>query len=75
MFNKRKVFRLVMMAGLLLGIHNGYLALWQAGDQTPCTIYPMRASLLPQAEQEQLEKGIIIRDEAHLKNLLRDYLS
>ena len=59
----------------ILGIHKGYIALWQSPDPEPIRIFPVRSSLLPEADQEMLKAGIQIREDAQLHNLLEDYLS
>ncbi len=65
----------LLTLGMVLGIHRGYIALWQDGSDIPAQIYSYKADLLPQKEQAKLTDGIPIRDEAHLRTLLRDYLS
>ncbi len=61
--------------GMLLGIHNGYIALWETGGAEPDRVFPCRASLLPELDQKRLEAGIHIEDESRLHSLLEDYLS
>lgn len=59
----------------ILGIHKGYIALWRSPDPEPIRIFPVRSSLLPEADQELLKAGIEIREDNKLHNLLEDYLS
>lgn len=59
----------------LLGIQDGYIALWKDGDPKPVEVFPFRAQMLPQADQQALEKGIRIENSLQLAQLLEDYLS
>lgn len=65
---------LILAAGFLLGIHNGYIALWRDGNPEP-QVSAYRADLLPPEDQRRLKEGIRIDDEAQLIQLLEDYLS
>ena len=40
----------------LLGVHDGYIALWKEGSPEPAEVFPYKASLLPEADQKRLEK-------------------
>ena len=71
----RKTWYFLVVFGLLLGIHDGKIALWKDEDPQPIQIFPYRASLLPPADQNVLKHGIPIEDEHHLNRLLQDYLS
>lgn len=70
-----RLFSILMAFGLLLGIHNGYIALWQGEDPEPVRVFPYRASMLPEQDQRLLEAGIPIGNESRLHSLLEDYLS
>ena len=59
----------------LLGVHDGYIALWKEGSPEPAEVFPYKASLLPEADQERLEKGIRIESKKDLLELMEDYLS
>ena len=61
--------------GMLLGIHNGCIALWNSDDPEPVRVFPYRAALLPEQDRQLLETGIPIHDESRLHSLLEDYLS
>lgn len=65
----------IAAVGLILGVHNGYIALWQNGEEIPEQVFPYRSAMLPQADRERLETGILIENESRLHNLLEDYLS
>ena len=64
-----------LLFGFLLGISDGYIALWKEGNPRPLQVFPYRAEYLPSADQQALEKGIRINDKQELKHLLEDYLS
>lgn len=65
----------ITLLGFLLGIHNGYVALWVEDDPEPAKIFPYRAALLPEQDQKLLKKGLHFKTEADLHRRLEDYLS
>lgn len=65
----------ILVLSLILGIHDGYIALWRSGGTEPEKIFSVPATNLPKADQQALEKGIVIHDEAGLSQILEDYLS
>lgn len=65
----------IALLGLLLGIHDGHIALWNENDPEPIHVFPYRAELLPTADQAALEKGIQLDSVEDLQRLLQDYLS
>ena len=71
----RQFLPAVLVLGFLLGIHEGYIALWEDGKTEPVEIYPYRAQYLPEADQRALERGIRPRDGGQLQQLLEDFLS
>lgn len=73
--NIRRMISVIAACGLLLGVHNGYIALWRDGVQEPVRVFPYRAELLPQRDQMLLEAGIPIESQSRLHSLLEDYLS
>lgn len=72
---RNKLITHLALLGLLLGIHNGYVALWKDGESKPVYISSCRAESLPKQDQIALEKGIPIQNRAQLEKLLEDYLS
>ena len=68
-------FLLCMMLGFILGTSNGYITLWNENSSIPLKVFPYQASMLPQADQLALEKGIYITCPQQLQQLLEDYLS
>lgn len=75
MKQRRRLWAGLLTLGLLLGIHEGYIAIWRDGEADPLQVFPYRAELLPEQEQRMLAEGIYIRDERHLHSLLDEYLS
>ena len=65
----------VLFFGFLLGLHNGYITLWNDGSEEPLEVFPYHVQMLPQADQESLKNGIQIATEHDLQKLLEDYLS
>ncbi len=59
----------------LLGIQDGYIALWKDGSQEPVEVFPFKAELLPPEDQEKLKTGIRIENSRQLTELMEDYLS
>lgn len=59
---------------MLLGVKNGYLALWKEEDPQPAQIFPVRVSSLPLSDQLLLRRGIPVDDARTLLALLEDYL-
>ena len=62
-----------LAAALLLGIKDGYIALWKDEDPQPWKILPLHADQLPETDQIMLEHGIRIRSEEELWELLEDH--
>ena len=72
---KTRYLHFCLILGFLLGIHKGYIALWQNGKETPLTVFPYQAHMLPVRDQLELAKGIPISNEVQLQQMLEDYLS
>lgn len=71
----RQIRQLLLLCSFLLGIHKGYIALWQDKDPDPTAIYPYRAEYLPPEDYQALQDGIRINSKRDLNYLLEDYLS
>lgn len=74
---KRKRIQLysILLLAFLLGNYNGYIALWTKSTTIPARIFPYPVSSLPLSDQEAVEKGIYLRTEGELRQILEDYLS
>ena len=66
---------LLLILGLYLGCHKGYLALMDTDKEAPLQIYPCPVSSLPSADQAALERGIPVKNEKELAHRLEDFLS
>ena len=64
----------VLLAGFLLGIHEGKVTLWRDHDPRPVQIYDIRADSLPPADQLRLRQGIRVESREALWLLLENYL-
>lgn len=59
----------------IIKAYNGKLAVFKNDEALPVKITDVIVSKLPLADQENINKGIIVNDETQLKKLLRDYSS
>ena len=66
---------MVLLAGFLLGLHDGRLTLWREGTEHPEQIYDIRADSLPPADQIKLRRGIRVESREELWEILENYLS
>lgn len=74
MMNKRFLTSLLALY-VVLGCWKGYLAVFEEGRDEPRQIFPMQTAALPEADQEALNGGILVRNDRDLQQLLEDYLS
>lgn len=72
---RKKSFLPALLLYLVLGTWKGYVALYDGGKPEPRQIFPTAVSSLPELDQKNLEKGIIVRNDRDLQALLDDYLS
>lgn len=72
---KQRIFCMLLLFGYLLGVQDGFVALWKDGQSKPMEVFPYPAAALPPADQEKLSKGIPIDSMEDLHRLLEDYLS
>lgn len=70
-----RYFCTIVMAGFLLGIHNGKIALWEDNNPEPVKVFPYSARILPPEARAALEKGYPIDSMEQLEQMVRDYLS
>ena len=75
--NLRKIryLFLALILGFILGIRDGYVALWKDGSGNPVEVFPYQARFLPPSDQLALENGIHLDSAEELNRLLEDYLS
>ena len=72
---KLRCLYFALIFGFLLGISDGYIALWEDGKTTPVRVFPYQVESLPLKDQENLKKGIPLDEDSALIRLLEDYLS
>jgi hypothetical protein len=73
-----KKIRLGLILSVLccyLGLHNGYLAIFNEHDPTPVQVFPFRVESYPASDQDALRHGIPITSRETLTRLLEDYCS
>lgn len=70
-----KIFTNLVILGFILGVHEGRIALWKDNQSKPMKVFPYQASMLPEADQKRLEKGIHVESLSELYQLVEDYLS
>lgn len=64
-----------VLVGFLIGIQNGYVAVWRDGARQPAYVSQRAVDMLPQADQRALRDGIHVKDRASLTSALEDFLS
>ena len=65
----------ILLLGLLLGVHNGNVALWKDDNPKPIYVTPYPASMFPEADQALLQKGIRFKNFKELSGYIEDYFS
>ncbi|MDO5153709.1 MAG: BofC C-terminal domain-containing protein [Eubacteriales bacterium] len=73
--NAKKLLSVMLLLYVVLGTWKGYVALFDGGKEEPKQIFPYQVASLPPDDQQALEKGIVVRNERDLQQLLEDYLS
>ena len=71
----KKLFSVILALYVVLGTWKGYVALFDKGKDEPRQIFPNTVASLPPEDQAALEKGIVVRNDRQLQQLLEDYLS
>lgn len=70
----KKYVCLFLLLGLILGMHNGYLAIYE-GTASPPQVLPYRVAMYPKLDQYALASGIPVSSQDELSRLLEDFLS
>ncbi len=65
----------LLLAGYLLGVSRGYVAIWKEEDPEPYLVTKMPVALLPLEDVKRLEEGIPIPDDYTLTQALEDFCS
>ncbi|MBE6934296.1 MAG: hypothetical protein E7462_04505 [Ruminococcaceae bacterium] len=72
---KQAILCNILLLGFLLGVYEGKIALWKDNQVKPMKVFPYQVSMLPEADQRALQKGIKINKLSQLYKLIEDYLS
>lgn len=72
---RRQHLYLALVFAFLLGVKDGFVALWKDSASEPVKVFPYTVSSLPREDQLRLEQGIRIESKEELLALLEDYLS
>ena len=72
---KKRLIPAILALYVVIGTWKGYVALYDQGAGEPKQIFPCPVEALPESDQQALEKGIIVRNQRDLQQLLEDYLS
>ena len=64
-----------LLAGYLLGIRGGRVALWKRDDPKPLRIFPWSATMMPQKIRSALEQGIYVDEDSDIGRLIQDMIS
>ena len=72
---KKRLLSSLLALYVVIGVWKGYVALFDQGAAEPKQIFPCPVEALPEPDQEALKKGIIVRNQRDLQQLLEDYLS
>lgn len=71
----RRMLSTALLLFVILGSWKGYVALFEEDATEPRQIFPCKVISLPEADQQALENGIVVRNERDLNQLLEDFLS
>lgn len=72
---KRHFLSALLLLGFLVGIHDGYVAIWKDEDPQPVYVSPISADALPEQDRQALEKGIHLPNAEALTKAIEDYCS
>ena len=70
-----RIFTAAVLTGILIGVHNGRIALWQDGDPEPFKVFPYPVSLLPDEQEQMVRNGVRVESMEELQRLMEAYLS
>lgn len=65
----------LLLAGYLLGIRGGHVALWKQDDPEPLRIFPWSAAMLPAKIRHALEQGIRVEAESDIGKLIEEMIA
>lgn len=65
----------LLLAGYLLGVYRGYVAVWRYEDPEPWLVTDTPAALLPERDARELARGRALEGDQALTKALEDYCS
>lgn len=71
----KKYLAAILLAGYLLGIRGGHVALWKKDDPQPLRVFPWSANMLPFKIRAALERGIYVESDSDIGRLIEDMIS
>ena len=72
---KRMICTAILCTVCYLGLHNGYLAIFDDESNDPLMVFPYQGKNYPAKDQIALNQGIPYQTQEELSNLLEDFLS
>ena len=72
---RKRILPPLLALYVVLGSWKGYVAIFEKDSSQPRQIFPTQVTTLPMSDQLALEKGIIVRNQRDLDQLMEDYLS
>ena len=70
----KQILTYFLLAGFILGVRGGKVALWRDQDPRPVQIYDIRVDSLPPADRLELGLGIRAESREEVWQLLENYL-
>ncbi len=64
----------ILLAGFLLGIRSGHVALWKQDDPQPLQVFPWSANMLPRKIRIALERGLFVEEDSDIGRLIADMI-
>ena len=72
---KKRIAAFILSLVGYLGLHNGYLALFEDGGVQPVLVLPYKAETYSSEDRASLQQGIAYNTQEELTRLLEDFLS
>ncbi len=61
--------------GYVIGNYQDKIAVFTQGDKVPIEVYDVYISTLPEKDQNDINKGIVVSSKIRLRELIEDYTS
>jgi len=73
--NNQESKQTVAIQGYIIGNYQEKIAVFAQGDKVPIEVYDVYISTLPEKDQKDINKGIIVSSKTKLRELIEDYTS